>query len=166
VRAFCRYGPGKAYLYAHELKQGDGGEVQGRNYSGTWLWIKPDNLDWNCWTAASVVEVTGIIKLVHVVHTRLPHSTLYQAPEEVGSVRDGDTVKVYWSAVWMTEDDDRGYLIEATICQNGQLISVAVQTNKTSYEFSDERTCSGSSHGKLYTVEKHGYTDPVDIPWP
>ncbi len=166
VRAFCRYGPGKAYLYAHELKQSDGGEVQGRNYSGTWLWIKPDNLDWNCWTAASVVEVTGNIKLVHVVQTRLPHSTLYQAPEEVGAARDGDSVKVYWSAVWMTKDDDRGYLIEATICQNGQLISVAVQTNKTSYEFTDERSCSGDSSGKLYTVEKHGYTDPVDIPWP
>jgi hypothetical protein len=166
MRAFCRYGPGKAYLYAHELRQGDGADVDGRNYSGTWLWIKPDNLDWHCWTAASVVEAIGNIKLVHVVHTRLPHSTLYNAPKEVGAVRDGDTVTVYWSDVWMTKDDDRGYLIEATICQNGQLLSVAVQTDKTSYEFSDERACSGSSHGKLYAVEKHGYTDPVDIPWP
>jgi hypothetical protein len=33
MRAFCRYGPGQAYLYSHELKEGDPAEVHGRNYS-------------------------------------------------------------------------------------------------------------------------------------
>jgi hypothetical protein len=66
----------------------------------------------------------------------------------------------------MTDDDNRGYLIEANICQNGVLIFVAVQTYDNYYEFVDEAGCGGLSSGKLYTVEKHGYTDPEDIPWP
>ena len=36
----------------------------------------------------------------------------------------------------------------------------------TSATITDEPGCSGPSEGKLYTVEKHGYTEPVDIPWP
>jgi hypothetical protein len=66
----------------------------------------------------------------------------------------------------MTTDDDRGYMIEANICQNGNLIFVVVAIDGTSHTFTDESECSSDSGGKLYTVEKHGYTDPVSIPWP
>jgi hypothetical protein len=124
------------------------------------------NLDRHCWVSATVVEVTGDISTLDVVRSKLPHSTLYDPPENVRADRDGDRVIVTWDPVWMTEDDYRGYLIEATICQDGGLVSVAVHTDETSYEFTDERSCSGESGGKLYTVEKHGYTDPVVIPWP
>lgn len=166
MRAFCRYGPGKAYLYSHELKEGDRAEVHGRNSTGTWLWIKPENLDRRCWAAASVAEVTGNVSTAPLVQTRLPQSTLYGPPQSVQAYREGDRVVVTWERVWMTEDDDRGYLIEATLCQNGGLFTVAVQTDEPSYEFTDELTCSGASGGQLYTVEKHGYTAPVPIPWP
>jgi hypothetical protein len=101
-----------------------------------------------------------------VVSSNLPHATLYNPPDNVQANRESDQVIVSWDAVWMTEDDYRGYLIEANICQNGQLIWVAVSIDGTSYEFTDETSCTGESGGKLYTVEKHGYTDPVDIPWP
>lgn len=166
MQAFCRYGPGKAYLYSHGLYAGDRGIVEGRNYTGTWLWIQPDNLDRHCWMAASVAEVSGNVSSMPVVTTLLPHSTLYESPKKVQAVRKGDLVAVTWEPVWMTEDDDRGYLIEANVCQNGAFISIAVQTDKPKYEFTDEQGCSGTSGGKLYTVEKHGYTDPVQIPWP
>lgn len=166
MQANCRYGPGTAYLYSHGLYNGDHGEVNGRNYSGTWLWIKPDNLDRHCWVAASVVELQGDVRTVAVVQSRLPHATLYEPPGNVRASRDGDRVVVTWDPVWMTDDDYRGYLIEATICQNGNLVLVAVHSDKPSYEFTDELSCSGESGGKLYTVEKHGYTDPVTIPWP
>ena len=166
MQANCRYGPGTVYLYAHGLYEGDHGEVNGRNYSGTWLWIKPDNLDWHCWVAASVVEVQGDIRTVVVHRSNLPHSSLYGPPGNVRASRDGERVVVSWGAVWMTEDDDRGYLIEATICQNGNLVPIAVHTDRTSYDFSDELFCSGESGGRLYTVEKHGYSDPAVIPWP
>lgn len=166
MQAFCRYGPGQAYLYAHGLYDGDRGALDGKNYSGSWLWIQPENLDWHCWVSASVVDINGDLAYVPVVQTRLPQSTLYGPPEEVAAQRNGDNVLVVWEKVWMTEDDFRGYLIEANVCQNGYLISVAVQTDRPRYEFVDEQGCEGESSGLLYTVEKHGYTTPVRIPWP
>jgi hypothetical protein len=166
MQAFCRYGPAKAYLYSHGLYEGDLAEIHGRNFNSRWLWIKPANLERHCWAAASVMEVSGDVSGLPVVQTRLPHSTLYGPPEDVQAARDGDQVIVTWNRVDMTLDDDRGYLIEATVCQDGTSVWVVIQTNENYYEFTDEQDCSGTSYGKLYTVEKHGYTDPVDIPWP
>jgi hypothetical protein len=167
MQAFCRYGPAKAYLYSHGLYAGDHAVVEGRNPSGTWLWIQPENLDRHCWMAASVAEVSGDVFSVPVATTLLPRANdLYGPPEGVQALRDGDQVLVTWEPVWMTEDDDRGYLIEAMVCQNGSLIFMAVQTDEPGYEFTDEPGCEGDSGGLLYTVEKHGYVDPVQIPWP
>ena len=166
MQAFCRYGPAKAYLYSHGLYEGDQAEVHGRNFNSRLLWIKPANLERHCWAAASVMEVSGDVSGLPIVQTRLPHSTLYGPPEDVQAIRDGDRVTVTWNRVNMTQDDDRGYLIEATVCQNGLLVWTAVQTNDDYYEFTDDQSCSGVSSVILYTVEKHGYTDPVDIPWP
>lgn len=165
ARAFCRYGPGKAYLYSHELNAGDIVQVDGRNYTGSWLWVQPADLARHCWTSAAVVEVSGDPLSAPVVQTQLPKSSLYGPPEDVEAERQGDTVVVRWSPVWMTEDDNRGYLIEALVCQGGGSVPYIVQTDETAYEFPDDGSCSGAG-GRLYTVEKHGYTDPVEIPWP
>jgi len=111
-----------------------------------------------------VVEIEGDINSVVVHSSQLPHSTLYGPPENVQASRKDDRVVVSWNAVWMTDDDYRGYLIEATVCQNGNLISVAVQTDRPKYTFTDELNCDGDSEGRQYAVEKHGYADPVTIP--
>jgi hypothetical protein len=166
MQAFCRYGPGTAYLHSHGLYTGDLAEVHGRNTSGTWLWIWPETLNRRCWAAASVMEVDGNILDVAVVRTELPKTSFVGPPETVQAVRDGNQVTVAWSEVKMRPEDYRGYMIEATVCQNGNLVTLAVQTDHTSYTFTDERSCSGDSSGRLYAVEKHGYTDPVQIPWP
>jgi hypothetical protein len=166
MQSNCRYGPGTAYLYAWGMYAGDTATVWGRNASGTWLWIQPDNISYQCWIAASLVDVTGDIFSVYVAPVRLPHSTLYGPPAGVTAVRNGSSVIVSWKPVNMTEDDDRGYMIEANICQGGNLIWLAVATMDTSYTFNDETSCSSASNGLLYTVEKHGYSDPVPIPWP
>lgn len=166
MQANCRYGPGTAYLYSHGLYQGDRAEAHGRNASGAWLWIKPENLNRHCWAAASVVESDREFSGLPVVQTRLPRATLYGPPQNVLATRQGDRVSIRWDRVEMTEDDDRGYLIEATLCQGGGLTFVAVRTDETSYELVDEPGCSGESGGRLYTVEKHGYIDPVIIEWP
>ncbi len=166
MQANCRYGPAKAYLYAWGMYKGDTATVWGRNETGTWLWVQPDNIAYQCWIAASVVEVTGDVMLLRVAPVRLPHSVLYGPPTGINAVRQGDTVTVSWKRVNMTEDDDRGYMIEANLCQGGYLVWTAVATMDTSYTFTDETGCSEPSNGLLYTVEKHGYTDPVPIPWP
>jgi hypothetical protein len=166
MQANCRYGPGTAYLYAWGMYTGDTGTVWGRNDSGTWLWIQPDNIKYQCWISASVVEIKGDIFTLRVAPVRLPQSVLYGPPQGVTAVREGNSVIVSWQKVSMTEDDDRGYMIEANVCQNGNLVWMAVATMDTTYTFTDETTCSQGSNGRLYTVEKHGYTAPVPIPWP
>ncbi|HUS83709.1 MAG TPA: hypothetical protein VMX56_01070 [Anaerolineales bacterium] len=165
-QAHCRYGPGIAYLHAGDLYAGDHALVWNRNYDGSWLFIKPDKQEWPCWVSASVVSVEGDIFTVVVMHRRLPWSVLYGPPEKVWAERNGDKVTVSWTAVYMTEDDDRGYMIEARLCQNGYLFDIAVHTDTPSYTFTDEQTCEGESRGALFVVEKHGYTDAVIIPWP
>jgi hypothetical protein len=96
----------------------------------------------------------------------LPRTTFAGPSENVNAERVGDMVTVSWSPVDLTVDKARGYLIEAQVCQDGQYISIAVQTDDTFYEFTDEVNCASSSSGRLYTAEKHGYSDPVAIPWP
>ncbi len=166
ANAHCRYGPGTAYLHAADLFENDHGLVWNRNYPGTWLWVRFDKLNYACWVAASVTKIDGDVFGVSAYSPPLPKSTLYRPPQQVGAFRNDDQVVVTWEEVWMTEDDFRGYLIEAKVCQNGFSIDLAVHTDGTSYTFLDESTCEADSKGRLYAVEKHGYTDPVQIPWP
>jgi hypothetical protein len=166
MQANCRYGPGTAYLFAAGLYPGDHVEIHNRNTTGTWLWVKPDTITYHCWVAASVLEITGDVFTVVEYYPPLPRSVLYGPPSNVYAVRQGSEVLVTWDDVWMTEDDDRGYLIEAYVCQGGRVIFQAVQTDGTSYTFTDEQGCESASSGWLYAVEKHGYTEAVAIPWP
>ncbi|MDW8226710.1 MAG: hypothetical protein RMJ60_02820, partial [Anaerolineales bacterium] len=109
----------------------------------------------------------------------LPGSKLYLPPSNVSAVRSGNIVTVFWETVWMTEDDYRGYLIEAWVCRNGRLIFEAVghpppfppppvskNTGIFAVEIIDEPGCSQASHARIYSVEKHGYTWFRMIPWP
>jgi hypothetical protein len=94
----------------------------------------------------------------------------------VGAFRKGNKVTVAWSGVWMTEDDYEGYLIEAWLCQNGQLVftpkrfklplSQNIEGVAQYLALTDEPGCQEPSHARIYTVEKHGYTLYVNIPWP
>lgn len=166
MQANCRYGPGRAYLFSAGLYPGDHVVIHNRNASGTWLWVRPDNVPRHCWAAASVLDITGDISRLYEYYHPLPHSTLYGPPRYVRAERQGDQVIVTWDEVWMTEDDYRGYLIEATLCQGGRLTWTAVDVYDTTQTLTDEQGCSAPSGGWLYAVEKHGYTDPIPIPWP
>jgi hypothetical protein len=165
-QAHCRYGPNKAYLHAGDLYQGDHGLLWNRNYEGSWLWVRFDKLSYACWVAASVVTVEGDIFSVVTYMNPLPKSTLYGPPEWVRAERQGDNVIVTWAKVNMTEDDDRGYFLKVNVCQNGYMVDVLAATMDTSYTFLDESGCEDDSGGQVYTVEKHGYTAPAEIPWP
>jgi hypothetical protein len=112
------------------------------------------------------VTVEGDIFSVIPYFHPLPKSTLYGPVQVVVANRNGDSVRIDWDEVWMTEDDFRGYLIEAQVCQNGYFVDVAYHTVKPRLTIKDDQTCEQQSNGRLYAVEKHGYTDPVTIPWP
>jgi hypothetical protein len=170
-QAHCRYGPSKAYLHAADLYPGDAGTVRGRFTYSAWLYVKFDKLSYFCWVAPSVVDLTGDISLIKYTEPRLPGpSVLYDPPAKVRAVRDGNQVTISWQRVKMTVDDDNGYFIEGWLCQGGAYYWwtwSAPDQYTTSHTVQDDRTgCSGPSGGKLYAVEKHGYTTPVEIPWP
>jgi hypothetical protein len=139
--------------------------VHNRNWNGTWLYILPDKIDYHCWVSATVVEVEGDIWTVVEYDSPLPWSVLYGPPEAVYVERQGDNLIVSWEPVWMTEDDDRGYMIEANVCSNGLLIPIALHTMGTTLTVYDQAGCDQPSNGVLYTVEKHGYTESITIPW-
>ncbi len=167
MQANCRYGPDIDYLYSHGLYPGDTAEVNGRTYSGTWLWIKPSNLDRHCWAAASVMEVRGDVMAVPVVTSKLPHTQKVGPPTGVKAVRKGENkVKVSWQEVGFRTTEEHGYLLDVTRCEAGNLLYEVVQTPENEITFVDEPGCKGNSGGTLYAFEKHGYTDPVRIPWP
>lgn len=170
-QAHCRYGPSAAYLHAADLYAGDTGTVRSRYMYGNWLYVKFDKLDYFCWVAPSVVDVAGDVKTVGYKELNLQSigSNMYGPPRGVTALRNGNEVLISWEQVEMTEDDDRGYLLELFVCQNGNLLwwtdSYEDQFT-TSYEIRDEPGCGTPSSGRLYTVEKHGFSDPVEIPWP
>jgi hypothetical protein len=169
MQAHCRYGPAKAFLHAADLYPGDHGTVRGRYAYSAWLYVKFDKLKYFCWVAPSVVDVEGDINKVYLTEPKLPGpSVLYGAPENVRVQREGDRVVVTWDRVSMTEDDDRGYMLDVFVCQNQRLIWYPVSLPnqyETRATFIDEPGCSTPSGGVLYTVEKHGYSVPTKIPW-
>ncbi len=170
-QAHCRYGPSAAYLHAADLYAGDTGAARWKGVYSQWLYVKFDKLDYSCWVAPSVVDVVGDVSTLKRVEPNLQSigSNQYGPPRNVSAVRDGDMVTISWDQMEMTKDKDRGYFIEAFVCQNTFYIwwtfSYPDQYT-TSYTVEDEAGCASPSYGKLYTVEKHGYSDPVDIPWP
>jgi len=169
--AHCRYGPSKAFLHAADLYEEDRGVVQGRFEYSDWLYVKWDKLEYRCWVSPYVVEVNDEINQIgysNIGLERIP-STLYNSPTNVCANRDGEFVSITWDRVAMTEDDDRGYLIEAFICQDGAYFwwTASIESQyTTTYTVHDDASCPFPSSGKIYTVEKHGYTTPVNIPWP
>lgn len=170
-QAHCRYGPSTAYLHAADLYAGDKGVARWKGVYSNWLYVQFDKLSYSCWVAPSVVDVVGDVSVLPKVEPDLQRvgSNMYGPPPNVQATRDGDRVTITWDRVEMTKDDDRGYFIEAFVCQGGAYLwwtfSYPDQYS-TSLLVKDEAGCHAPSYGKLYTVEKHGYSQPVDIPWP
>jgi hypothetical protein len=177
VTSACLYGPGSAYLYKYGLNATVLMTVIGRNMDGTWLSIKSayDKVSNACWIKATLVKFdTGDIKDVPIVWTALPYSTLYKPPAAVSATRIGNEVSIFWQPVWMTEDDYEGYLIEAWVCHAGTLVftpikyATAFDQNSAMMvvQVEDDPGCDLPSSARIYTVEKHGYTDYRMIAWP
>jgi len=170
-QAHCRYGPAVAYLHAADLYPGDVGTVRGRYIYSNWLYIKFDKLNYFCWVAPSIVDVVGDISAVAYKDLNLQSigSNQYGPPSGVTAVRDGNQVTISWNQVQMTKDKDRGYLLELFVCQDTFYkwwTDSYPDQFTTSYTVRDEAGCAQPSSGKLYTVEKHGFSEPAVIPWP
>jgi hypothetical protein len=166
AQANCRYGPGWAYLYKFGLYQGISVEILGRTDRGDWVYILPLWYETGCWIKADLLEVTGDIFSVESYYGDLPFSDIYPPPWITEVTRTGDEVFIAWSDVRMTEDKYRGYLIEAWVCQDGELVFTPVNIDGLSTVYIDEAGCDEPSWGRIYSAEKHGYSLWRKIPWP
>jgi hypothetical protein len=179
----CRFGPGVGYLYDYDLFEGNLMEVIGWHEilapkdtglwePSIWLYVRAVGGVNICWVNANLVEtVKGNIFDAPIYTSFLPYSVLYRAPKAVEAWRDGNNVTVMWGSIWMTEDDYRGYLVEAWVCHNKQLYLAPVgwtgaNVANPAVLIPDEPGCSEPSSARLYAVEKHGYTSWIPVPWP
>ncbi len=169
--ANCRYGPGAAYLYKYGLVGGSNLEIIGRNESGTWVLIRAIGGTNPCWVNASLMEPTGNVLAVAPVdvHIILPWSPYYTPLTNVSARRDGDVVTVSWSPLPLRAGDDAEqvpYVLEAWVCQGGELVFVALGVYEPIAALRDQVGCAEPSHGRVLAAEKHGYTLPVEVVWP
>ena len=180
----CNFGPGDAYLYKYGINATAWMEVIGQIEDGSWLLIDEPYIPVKnpCWIRTSQVRFNdGGDVTTHNIPVADPDIILYfsttgfyHLPSGVTSIRKGSKVTVYWGAVWMTEDDFYGYLIEAWVCQGGQQIFKPIRQGTTVRQnvgllgviIPDEPGCLLPSHARIYTQEKHGVTRYVNIPWP
>jgi hypothetical protein len=179
----CWFGPSDNYLERYGLAATVWMNVIGRNEDGSWLLLNDGGHDQPCWIrTVQGIFIGGGDVVSHNIpivdpDLVLPRAyNLYRPPMGIQAFRKGNKVTVTWNGVWMTEDDYEGYLIEAWLCQNGQLIftpkkfklplSQNIEGVTQYLPLTDEPGCQQPSHARIYTVEKHGYTLFVNIPWP
>jgi hypothetical protein len=169
VRSNCRYGPGAAYLYKYGLVAGSNLEVIGRNDLGTWILVRAIGGNNPCWVKASLMDLRGDVMAVAPTDIPLPPSPYYGPLKGVSANRVGDEVSIFWSPLVLRAGDDSGqfpYVVEAWVCQDGQLVFTPLGTYATALKVTDQAGCSEPSRGQVRGAEKHGYTIPVEIPWP
>jgi len=162
----CRYGPGAAYLYEWGLYPDVRVDIIGRNDLGTWVYVHPWTYFDRCWVNASLLEVRGDVMDAPVYYSILPYTEFYWPPQNVQAGRNGDEVWVSWDPIPMSLDDDRGYLLETWVCRDGQLLFTPIHVDDPPAIIRDEPGCLQPSSGRVFTAEKHGYTEWVLIPWP
>jgi hypothetical protein len=169
VRSNCRYGPGWGYLYKYGLVIGSNLEIFGRTDDGKWILIRAIGGTNPCWVKASQMDIKGDVMAVQPTYIPLPQSPYYAPLRGASAWRDGRYVTISWHAMTLRPGDDSGqypYLVEAWVCDGEKLKFTPIGTYETSLTIVDEPGCIELSYGRVYGVEKHGYTRWIEIPWP
>lgn len=168
-QANCRYGPGAAYLYKYGLYPGYNLEIIGRNETGTWIVIQAIGGTNPCWVKASLLDIKGEVMGLAPTSLSLPQSPYYGPLTGANAQRSGDNVTISWHPLVLRAGDDSlqfPYLVEAWLCQAGEIHFTPFGTWDTILTVQDQAGCTEPSHARVYGVEKHGYTNWVEIPWP
>ncbi len=171
-QAVCHYGPGAPYLYKYAVIGGSNLEIISRVEGGDYLEVQAIGGNNPCWVNSKYIEIKGdanSLKPVDAEDVKLPLSPYYAPPASVSAARQGDQVTVIWTPLTLRASDDSEqtpYILEAWLCQDGQITFSPLGTYQTALEASDEAGCAEPSHARLLAAEKHGYTRPVDVPWP
>ena len=168
----CFYGPSKTYLYKYGLLKGNRLDIIGYIADTGYIEVQAIGGSNPCWMNLEWMDVQGDINLVQPVdplEVKLPQSPYYGALTWVKATRSGNDVTITWEELGMSPGDDseqEPYLVEAWVCRDGKLTFVPIGAYYTEATIVDEPGCSEPSFGRVYGVEKHGYTKPREIPWP
>lgn len=177
VHTTCLFGPDPAYISMYDILANSPQIAIGRNPDTSWLYVQGSDHKNPCWIKAALVKlVTGNYTDPPVVSPVLtPYTALYPAPPAASASRQGNTVTIFWLPVAMSQQDFNGYLIEAWVCQGGQLVFVP-KNPATSFDknnkmmaisVTDEPGCSTPSSARVYAVTTSAYTKPINVlPWP
>lgn len=171
----CRYGPGPDYLYLYGMVQGANQDVIGRTDTGTWILTRSHGDTKSCWVKAEFMKLNGDVMSLEMVYPDkfklLPSSQKYRFPFNVVATRSGDKVTIGWDSDERRPGDEESatsvlYMVEVWVCQQGKLVFTPIGTSVKQVSVTDEAGCAEPSHGRVYFVEKHGYTGPTEITWP
>lgn len=168
----CFYGPSKAYLYKYGLLGGSNLEIIGILPDTGYIQVRAIGGDNPCWMNLEWMDVKGDIASLQPIDplsVKLPWSPYYGPLTWVNALRSASQVTISWSALSLRAGDDseqEPYLVEVWVCQAGRLIFIPFGVYDTSLTVADEEGCPEASHGRVYGVEKHGYTLPIEISWP
>lgn len=164
ANANCRWGPGTAYIDYGVFHEGDSAVVEARDFTNSWIYIQPPNLDRHCWVIVSAVELSGEITEVGTAPPNIPTNSEVPSPSGITAVRNGGQVTISWNHI--PDAPERGYLLEVVLCVNGFRINQAFAAEGTSITLNDGTDCSGPSSGTIRGRNKLGYSSAVTIPWP
>ena len=168
-QANCRYGPGAAYLYKYGLYPGNNLDVIGRNEPGTWIVVRAIGGTNPCWVKASLLDIQGDVISLAPASLPLPQSPYYGPLTGVSAQRSADNVVISWHPLILRAGDDSlqfPYLVEAWLCHDGQMTFTPIGSWEPIVNVIDQSGCTEPSHARVYGVEKHGYTNWVEVPWP
>ncbi len=168
----CFYGPSKAYLFKYLLLGGSNLDIIGILPDTGYIQVRAIGGHNPCWMNLEWMDVRGDIDTLQPIDPEdilLPASPYYSALNNVSAVRNGDQVTISWTPLFLRAGDDslqEPYLVEAWVCQEGRQVFIPIGAYTNLANVIDEPGCEELSYGRVYGVEKHGYTRYVVIPWP
>lgn len=171
-QAVCHYGPGAPYLYKYGVYKDSNLELLSRDPQGIYIEVQAIGGNNPCWVKAAYFEINGdlaSLKPVMPEEVKLPRSPYYAPPIGVKASRSGDEVTITWQPLSLKAGDDSEqtpYIVEAWVCQNEALTFLPIGSYQSRVKVIDQPGCTQISRGRLLAAEKHGYTRPVEIPWP
>lgn len=168
----CYYGPSKAYLYKYGLLKGNRLDIIGIMIDTCYIEVQAIGGDNPCWMNLEFMDVQGDIQTVKPVDPltiNLPWSPYYPGLNSAIAKRSGKEVTMIWEPLKLRKGDDseqEPYLLETWVCREGKLTFVPIGAYENHATVVDEPGCSEPSSGRVYGVEKHGYTKYLKFQWP
>jgi len=168
----CFYGPSKAYLYKYGLLKGNRLDIIGTIADTNYIEVQAIGGNNPCWMNLEWMDVQGDIhsvKPIDPLTINIPWSPYYPALNWAKATRSGNTVTIDWALLKLRAGDDSEqelFLLEAWVCRDEKLTFVPIGAYENKVMVLDEPGCNEPSFGRVYGVEKHGYTKYLKFQWP